>query len=291
MLHRVSLLAFFGLLSAPCSAFQLQSSSIITRGIQLKTQSGSSSRLFSTAEEESPPIPTSILDRIENAKGDLVSLCKSSSKPPVEVVRSKVQILEELAEQGGIGQASGHSGLLSGEWELIYSPDDVTRSSPFFWAFRRAFPEQSDQIFGITDAIPAPIKEVGPATQSIDMNAKTFVSRVKVATLGGLATSMMTTRATILGVEGLEGIRLKIETTKPEDSTVLQKLGPLGAAINESSPPFPSGEALEKAQPGSSVVVMQTTFCDEGLRVSRNGDKMNECYVWQRTAFGSGMML
>lgn len=38
--------------------------------------------------------------------------------------------------------------------ELIYAPDDVTRSSPFFWAFRRAFPDSSDQIFGITDAIP-----------------------------------------------------------------------------------------------------------------------------------------
>ena len=38
--------------------------------------------------------------------------------------------------------------------ELIYAPDDVTRSSPFFWAFIRAFPDSSDQIFGITDAIP-----------------------------------------------------------------------------------------------------------------------------------------
>lgn len=234
---------------------------------------------------------TSILDRIEDAKESLVRTCTASTKPSLESVRSKVQDLEELAEQGGIGQASAHSGLLSGEWELIYCVEDVTRSSPFFWAFRRAFPEQSDQIFGITDSIPAPIKEVGPATQTIDMNAKTFVSKVKVATLGGLATSSMTTRATILGVEGLEGIRLKVDTTKPEESTVLQKLGPIGQVINDNSPPFPSGDALERVQPGSSEVVMQTTFCDEGLRISRNNDKYNDVYVWQRKGFGSGMML
>lgn len=123
------------------------------------------------------------------------------------------------------------------------------------------------------------------------MNAKTFVSKVKVATLGGAATSIMTTRASIVNVEGLEGLRLKIETTKPEESTVLQKLGPLGQLINDNSPPFPSGEALEKVQPGSSEVIMQTTFCDEGLRVSRNDDKYNDVYVWQRKSFGSGMML
>ena len=90
-------------------------------------------------------------------------------------------MLEEIGEQVGIGQASSHSGLLTGEWECVYSLEDLTRSSPFFWAFRRAFPDQSDQIFGITDAIPAPVKEVGPAFQTIDMDANTLVSRVKVA--------------------------------------------------------------------------------------------------------------
>ncbi len=258
---------------------------------QLPSRTTPHTHLFSSAPSDTESIPSSILDRIEASKEDLVLLCSSSTKPSLEAVRLKVQNLEELAEQGGIGQASAHSGLLSGEWELLYSPEDITRSSPFFWAFRKAFPDQSDQIFGITDAIPAPIKEVGPATQLIDMNTKTFVSRVKVATLAGLAISMMTTRATILGVQGLEGLRLKIDTTKPEESTVLDKLGPLGQIINDNSPPFPSGEALEKVQPGSSEVVMQTTFCDEGLRISRNDEKYNDVYVWQRKSFNNGMAL
>lgn len=229
-------------------------------------------------------------DILEESKAELLRTCAATgtSKPSLATVQGKVQVLEELGEQVGIGQASSHSGLLTGEWECVYSPEDLTRTSPFFWAFRRAFPDQSDQIFGITDAIPAPVKEVGPAFQTIDMDANTLVSRVKVATLGGVATSMMTTRCIIEGVEGLEGIRLKIETTKPEDSSVLSKLGPLGAFVNENSSPFPSGEALEKVQPGSSKVVMVTTFCDESLRISRNEDKRNEVFVWKRKEFGRG---
>jgi len=180
--------------------------------------------------------------------------------------------------------------------ELLFSPEDDTRSSPFFWAFRRAFPDQSDQIFGITDSIPAPIKDVGPAKQTIELETTTgsdkasgtLVSRVRVATLGGLATSMMTTRCKILALEGLEGVRLQIETTKPEDSTVLKKLGPLGDFVNENAPPFPSGEALERAMPGSSEVVMRTTYCDEGLRISRNEERYDMPFIWRRKAFGDG---
>ena len=179
--------------------------------------------------------------------------------------------------------------------ELLYSPEDVTRSSPFFWAFRKAFPDESDQIFGITDAIPAPVKEVGPAYQHIDLDVSndgrsasgSFVSRVKVATLGGMATSIMTTRASVVGVEGLDGIRLRIDSTKPEESTILKKFGPLGEFINTNAPPFPSGAALEQVAPGSSEVVMRTTFCDEGLRISRNEDRFSEPFVWRRKGFGN----
>mmetsp|Transcript_7717 Transcript_7717/g.8919 ORF Transcript_7717/g.8919 Transcript_7717/m.8919 type:complete len:274 (+) Transcript_7717:558-1379(+) len=257
-----------------CCAFQPISSSRVRLGLSSTT---------STALSDSSP-----MEQFNEAKQSLIEVCKGSNQS-LDTIRSRVDALEEIAELVGMGQASASSGLLNGEWELLYSPEDITRSSPFFWAFRRAFPEQSDQIFSITDAIPAPIKEVGPAIQTIDLGAKTLVSRVKVATLGGLATSMMTTRCTIVGERGLESILLKVDTTKPEDSTVLQKLGPLGAAINENAQPFPSGEALEKVAEGSSTVCMRTSFCDEGLRISRNEDKRNEVYVWKRKSFGKGM--
>ena len=180
--------------------------------------------------------------------------------------------------------------------ELVYSPEDVTRSSPFFWAFRKAFPDQADDIFSITDNIPSPIKEVGPAFQNIDFNESTqsgrFVSRVKIAALGGLATSIMTTRASITGVEGLDGIKLKIETTKPEESSLVQTLfGPLGAVINENAPAFPSGEALEKVQVGSSVVLLRNTYCDESLRISKYDGNFDGVYVWIRREFASFEMM
>lgn len=266
-----------------------------SRGSYIRLRSSSPSDStddpFLTSPTSSPSI-----DLLESQKSELVRLCTGSDKPPLEDVRRRVDELEMLAEQVGMGQASSCSGLLSGEWELLFSPEDDTRSSPFFWAFRRAFPDQSDQIFGITDSIPAPIKEVGPAHQTIELETTTgsdkasgtLVSRVKVATLGGLATSMMTTRCKILALEGLDGLRLQIETTKPEDSTVLKKLGPLGNFVNENAPPFPSGEALERAMPGSSEVVMRTTYCDEGLRISRNEERYDMPFVWRRKTFGGG---
>lgn len=176
--------------------------------------------------------------------------------------------------------------------ELLYAPEDETRASPFFWAFRKAFPTNADQIFAITDSIPAPVKEIGPAYQQIEFSASSqtgnFISRVKVATLGGLATSEMTTRGRIVGIEGIDGVRLKVETTKPEDSTIVKTLfGPLGSTINENAPRFPSGEALERVQPGSSEVVMRTTFCDEGLRISRNEERPDKLFVWKRKSFAT----
>jgi hypothetical protein len=167
----------------------------------------------------------------------------------------------------------------------------VTRSSPFFWAFKRAVPEYADQIFGITDMIPSPIKDVGPAIQKIEMNESssgTLVSRVKVATLNGLATSMMTTKAKIIGPEGYDGLELQIETTQPEESTIVKTLlGPLASVVEGNLPAFPSGEALEQVMPGSSRVFMKTTFCDETLRISRNAEDSNGVFVWTRKSFGS----
>ncbi len=270
--------AFFALISFAAShtnAFQPLPARAISRTI-LRSSDGDGS--------------LSAMEQFDIAKQSLIQSAKSSSASPDEIL-SKAESLEEIAEQVGIGQASSSSGLLSGEWECIYAPEDVTRTSPFFWAFRRAFPDNSDQIFGITDAIPAPIKEVGPAIQTIDVDAKTLVSRVKVATLGGVATSIMTTRCTIERTEGLDGLVLKVDTTKPEDSTVLKKLGPLGEFLNSNSQPFPSGDALEAVVEGSSFVCMVTTFCDEGLRVSMNQDQPGKVFVWTRKSFGDGMEL
>ena len=116
-MHIVSLITF-STLFLQCSSFQFAT---ISR--PLRTSTSSITKIFSYPSEEedgSNPIPKKIIDRIEDAKADLVQLCKSSTKPSLESVQSKVQLLEELAEMGGIGQASSHSGLLSGEWYVSY---------------------------------------------------------------------------------------------------------------------------------------------------------------------------
>lgn len=236
---------------------------------------------------------------LDDLKTDLVRACNkasdtsSSNKPTTNEIKMLVRDLEDKAELVGEGQSSSTTGLISGEWELIHSTQDATRSSPFFWAFAQAFPDNVDQIFGITDAIPAPIKEVGPAYQTIELNESgvtttgKLVSRVKVATLNGIATSIMTTRADITGIVGVDGLSLRIDTTKPEDSTALQTLlpGPLGTLVNDNLPAFPSGKALEQIQPGSSTVIMRTTFCDDGLRISRNDAEYDDVFVWRRREF------
>jgi hypothetical protein len=200
---------------------------------------------------------------------------------------------------------------LSGEWELLYGTDEITRSSPFFTAFRQAFPDSADQIFGITDRIPAPWKETGPAYQEIELGGGggssnnvaagvvgRLVSRVKVATLGGQATSIMTTRCTILtaGNDGgnnnaAASWTLQVDTTKPEESTILKTL--LGEALAKTVnanllPPFPSGMALERVVPGSSQVSWQNPFCDESIRISRYGNNDNnngDFCIWKRKEF------
>jgi len=244
---------------------------------------------------------SSLLPRIEECKISLLRMCndianKKKSVSSINEIELLVCELEQLHSQ--TTSITKNSNLLNnGVWELVYTPTDTTRSSPFFWAFRRAFPDTSDRIFDITDSIPAQLKEIGPATQTIDMEGKTLVSRVEVATLGGAATSIMTTRCDILG-SGSDGtnydLRIRVLSTKPEEATIVTKvLGPLlGEYINSSSPPFPSGDVLETVAPGSSEVVIRTTYCDEGLRITRNADRPKEdVFVWKRVKFGIGQTI
>jgi hypothetical protein len=294
-----------------------QISSPIYNSVTWILKDATSTVLRSTIESQSDTnqeIPT-LFERIDRTKSRLIQLCES--KPLLNQIRDAMSELESLANEQRENDDTYNPyqiyDWMNGEWELVYSPVDMTRSSPFFWAFRSAFPTQSDQIYSITDAIPSPIKEVGPAYQEIDCRATTtstsssysnylestpvsgtFVSRVKVATLGGAATSMMTTRASIIGSDGNDGIRLKIETTKPEQSTIVTTLfGPnFGQMINDAIPAFPSGDTLEQIVPGSSEVIVRTTFCDATLRITKNNNRMiDEFFIWKRKSFATYEML
>lgn len=269
------------LLEAPVAVESFHVTSV--RQTPQRSLSFSSSRRMTVSSETSAA-------SVEAVKSELLR-ASSLTSPGSANVATLVQQLEQAGEREGVGQGSSISGLLSGEWELVAASEDVTRSSPFFWAFRAAFPENSDQVYDFTDSIPEPLKKVGPAFQTIDwdptVGSGKLVSRVKVATLGGMATSIMTTRTVIQGASGLDGLRVKVETTKAEDSTVLQTLlgSALGSVVSENLPAFPSGDALERVKPGSSVVEMRNTFVDEEMRISRYRE--TDYFVWKRRQFAS----
>jgi hypothetical protein len=256
---------------------------------------------------------------IDQLKAELISLCKNSQTNQKNENERRIRsIVNMLSADISKNNTTFPTTTIYGQWELIYATTDATRSSPFFAAFRKALEQNNnhdhsssssstvDRIYAITDSIPEPWKTIGTATQELDATQKQFVSRVVVQTLGGMASSIMTTRARIL-TDTFSGssrttttttttsqlpfetsIRLQIETTKPEQSTLLQKLSGITMVPLESmAPAFPSGRALEQISPGSSVVTMMTLYCDDAIRISRYDvqDKPDDFYIYQRTRF------
>jgi hypothetical protein len=288
------------------TAFRLQS-----------TSPRNSSSSSSSSKSTSTSTTTKASSVVDELKADLYNAVMKKSSSPVDAGQIRVLVDQICAistaasggaddygddDSNGNGNAMRTRKWLSGEWELLYGTDEITRSSPFFTAFRQAFPDSAAQIFDITDSIRTPWKETGPAYQEIELNDSgsgigggasggRLVSRVKVATLGGKATSIMTTRCTILAGDGSNGSwTLQVDTTKPEESTILKTLfGEFLAKTVDANllPPFPSGMALERVMPGSSQVVWQNPFCDESMRISRYGSSSstNDFCIWQRKEF------
>lgn len=52
--------------------------------------------------------------------------------------KARMESLLEQLEARNPTPEPAYSSLLPGKWSLVYTPDDPTRSSPFFWAFRKA---------------------------------------------------------------------------------------------------------------------------------------------------------
>ena len=85
-------------------------------------------RLYSSAPSDTADqsYESPVSNELDKIKSDLLNYCESPAADN-SIVLTKISAVEELGEQYGIGQGSSNSGLLSGEWELIYAPEDVTR--------------------------------------------------------------------------------------------------------------------------------------------------------------------
>lgn len=185
-------------------------------------------------------------------------------------------------------------------WELIYTNDDPTRSSPFFSAFRKgvkgvktpidplnAFPKDfADAIFSITDNIP--IKDVGRVRQYIDEKegggAKRMKSEVRVL-VNPVGSSLMCTTSDIApAIDDSSTQRklynLKVVKTEVLDSTVAKYLPFLDPASNPNG--FPSGAVLELTNPGSSTFQYSVTFNDGDLRISRSLEDPISIFIYKK---------
>ena len=58
---------------------------------------------------------------LNELKADLVRACTKDEKPSLTEVQGLVRDLEEKAEMVGEGQASSITGILAGEWYVLYS--------------------------------------------------------------------------------------------------------------------------------------------------------------------------
>lgn len=59
------------------------------------------------------------------------------ARPNNDRARSVANVVTELESLFDISRIDFPSSIC-GTWELLYTDDDLTRSSPFFWAFRKA---------------------------------------------------------------------------------------------------------------------------------------------------------
>ena len=146
---------------------------------------------------------------------------RGQRKDAVSQKTAVLELVKSLESTGRIG------GSMDGLWELIFAEDDVTRASPFFWAFRKAFRNTksrvklsssgmfADNVFYITDTIP--FKSIGPCTQKIDLDSRSFISQVKVNVdfMGrSLSSSLMTTSSTLRPTEEPNIFEIQVDKTE-----------------------------------------------------------------------------
>ncbi|CAM9597452.1 unnamed protein product [Pylaiella littoralis] len=217
-------------------------------------------------------------------------------------------VIWELEMRTPIEETATSEALL-GRWALVYASEDATRSSPFFWAFRKATEGLkvpfggvggggldgsvvASTIFAVTDSLPS--KSVGEAVQTItEKEIKSEVEIFAGASAGsdkrsgseGPNTfpsfrSVMTTTSEITDAKG-KGMKLKVAKTQVRKSALGRLLKPL---FNLDDIEFKTDSLLTPLKEGSTEVLMTTTYLDGLLRVSRN--EQGQVFVFARADDG-----
>jgi hypothetical protein len=259
-----------------------QSILMLNRGMSLILSCSENDMPSDTSENWTDPlIPRS--SELEMTLEILASESQRGQTSDSSMINAVLQAIDQIESDSNDNDGNGDidQRLLLGKWVLIFANDDITRSSPFFWAFRQAFdgikdpnPCRSnrnfaDSIFQVTDMIP--FKDVGEAYQTFT-DASELISEIDVE-VQFAGSTIMTTRSDykVLANDQLE---VSVKTTRAVQSTIGQILPGLNGDFE-----FPSGAALELKSPGSSTVLGRVTYLSDSLRVTRIADKV---FVFKR---------
>ena len=281
------------LLSLPSSSYLASSlsrgllcrSRALTKGLQCygSDDAPGDSDYGSTAIDDVSIGSCGIEEGVCQLKLDIIAACDRSNRGKDIAERENIgYLVSSLIKETNKKNDLIKTNLLIGHWELLYIDDDITRASPFFWSFRKAFRDiedpfkivgpklLSESIFKLTDDIP--FKAIGKCQQDITSDGKLINKvEVKVSNLPFDSRSLMQTTSSWLTTQDESIIELKVDKTQVLDSTIEGVVkNTFLSFLNPAEFPFPSGDALELIRSGSSTVFMKILYLDEELRVCKN---------------------
>ena len=258
-----TILKFFGILIINAAVMKVSQSFILsTRNFGHLKRNLFSSRHFqyNVQSFKTSMASTDFVTDVESTKNALVNLI-SATKSGNNINPISGEIMNTINQLSSTQNPEIFAtDALVGEWELLYTDDDITRSSPFFWAFRKAFlgiedpikilgPKMlSESIFKITDNIP--FKTIGSASQIITsgLDSKSGILQSKVVVkITPVGQSTMSTSCKWRLTNEPNVIELEVEKTEILESNLLNNLVGrfVPKQIMDVVTAFPSGAALE----------------------------------------------
>eukprot|EP00466_Bigelowiella_natans_P006183 jgi/Bigna1/145233/aug1.96_g19941 len=207
-------------------------------------------------------------------EAELLKLCAYTGRGTAAAADEKakvdgvVEALESIDERNG---ANEKNLMMNGNWKLVYASEDVTRSSPFFWAFRKATK-------GIFQPLPILPSQVRPSVVVEGGHPENRIGQFWrwIFDINGF----ITTTSKIEAGTALGSSLLTVQTTQIKDSS-WEKIPILATSVKNSV--FPSNEAFERVAQGSSEVEMRTTYLSDELRIVRN--EAGSAFVFQRVLY------
>lgn len=156
---------------------------------------------------------------------------------------------------------------LHGRWQLIFTNDSVTRSSPFFWVLKEIFGPLSKAYFASLDTFLYAPMAIGEAYQTITDTE--LISEVDLKNFAG--SFVMTTTSRLKYSQG-RSLEVTMETTQAKGSE-WDDLLPSFAQFGDIK--YPSGRMFT----GFNTVHAEVTFLSDELRVTRH---QNNAYVYRK---------